>query len=65
MTQEQEEQLYLDKIAALKELYEEVDSLVKSGYDGPFMGEEIRSLMKAYRKAKWGDKDGQIEPTAE
>ena len=48
-----EEEL-LEKIKALKELYEELDSLVKSGYDGSFIGEEIRPLMKAYFKAKWG-----------
>jgi hypothetical protein len=57
MTREQQEQLYLDKISALIDLYKEVDSLVKSGYDGPFMGEDIRPLMQAYFKAKWGKKD--------
>jgi len=57
MTREEEEQFYLDKIAALKHLYEEVDSLVKSGYDGPFLGEEIRPLMEAYFKVKWPNKD--------
>lgn len=55
MTREQEEQYYLDRVAALIELYKEVDSLVKSGYDGPFIGEEIRSLMEAYIKAKWSN----------
>ena len=48
------EEVLLEKIAALKEVYEELDSLVKSGYDGPFIGEEISPLMKAYFKAKWG-----------
>ena len=55
MTREQEEQYYLDRVAALIELYKEVDSLVKSGYDGPFIGEEIRPLMEAYFKAKWSN----------
>jgi len=57
MTREQEEQLYLERISALIDLYKEFDSLVKSGYDGPFIGEEIRPLMQAYFKAKWGDND--------
>ena len=61
MTHEEEEQFYLDKISALIDLYKEVDSLIKSGYDGPFMGEDIRPLMQAYFKAKWGKKDE--EPT--
>jgi len=57
MTREEEEQLYLDKIAALKHLYEEVDNLVKSGYDGPFIGEEISPLLKAYLKVKYNNKE--------
>ena len=60
MTREEEEQILLDKIAALKDLYEEVDSLVKSGYDGPFIGEEIRPLMQAYLKAKWSKEYEQV-----
>jgi hypothetical protein len=51
-----EEELY-NKIAALKELYDALDSLIKSGYDGPFMGEDIRPLMLAYNKVKWGKQD--------
>ena len=54
MTREEEENYYLEKIKALKEVYDELDSLVKMGYDGPFIGEEISPLMKAYFKAKWG-----------
>ncbi len=53
-----EEELY-DKIAALKELYDALDSLIKSGYNGPFMGEDIRPLMLAYNKVKWGKQDEQ------
>jgi hypothetical protein len=60
MTREEEEQYLFDKIVALKHLYEEVDNLVKSGYDGPFIGEEIRPLMEAYFKAKWGNKYEQV-----
>ena len=59
MTLEQEEEFYLKRISALIHLYKEVDSLVKSGYDGPFIGEEIRPLMEAYFKAKWS-KDADI-----
>jgi hypothetical protein len=53
-----EEELY-NKIAALKELYDALDGLIKSGYDGPFMGEDIRPLMLAYNKVKWGKQDEQ------
>jgi len=53
-----EEELY-NKIAALKELYDALDSLIKSGYDGPFMGDDIRPLMLAYNKVKWGKQDEQ------
>jgi hypothetical protein len=60
MTREEEEQYLFDKVVALKHLFEEVDSLVKSGYDGPFVGEEIRPLMQAYFKAKWGNKYEQV-----
>ena len=60
MTREEEEQYLFDKVVALKHLYEEVDNLVKSGYDGPFIGEEIRPLMQAYHKAKWGNKYEQV-----
>jgi hypothetical protein len=60
MTREEEEQFLFDKIVALKHLFEELDSLVKSGYDGPFIGEEIRPLMEAYFKAKWGNKNADI-----
>lgn len=28
----------------LLKIYEEVDSLIRSGYDGPFMGEDIRGV---------------------
>ena len=53
MTQEQEEQYYLEKIKLLKELYEEVDNLLGRGYDGPMIGEEIAPLMRAYIKVKF------------
>ena len=55
MTDMTEEEL-LEKVKAIKEVFDELDSLVKSGYDGPFIGEEISPLMKAYFKAKWGKK---------
>ena len=55
MTREEEEQYLFDKIVALKHVFEELDNLVKSGYDGPFIGEEIRPLMEAYFKAKWSN----------
>lgn len=64
MTQEEEQEFYLNKIDNLIKLYKEVDALVKSGYDGPFIGEEIRPLMQAYFKAKWGNKYEQVEPAS-
>lgn len=46
------EEALLAHVAALKTLYEEVQSLVRSGYDGPFMGEEVRSVISAYIAAE-------------
>ncbi len=34
-----------DKLYVIKE---ELDDLMKMGYDGPFMGEEIRGLISSY-----------------
>lgn len=48
-----EELEYLENIKNLIDVWNELDILVKSGYDGAFMGEEIRPLMQAYIKAKW------------
>jgi hypothetical protein len=68
MTREQEEKYYLEKIALLKELYEEVDNLLGRGYDGPMMGEEIAPLMKAYIKVKFQkevtDDDAGVQPVS-
>lgn len=33
-------------------IYEELDDLVKMGYDGPFMGEEIHGLMHSLQEFK-------------
>jgi len=62
MTNEEQE-LYL-KLKNLKEshdklyvIMEELEDLIKMGYDGPFMGEEIRGLTSAYQEYKtWKDK---------
>lgn len=43
----------LNNIKNLIDVWNELDKLVKSGYDGAFIGEEIRPLMEAYIKAKW------------
>ncbi len=51
--QELNEEDLLANIKNLIDVWNELDILVKSGYDGAFMGEDIRPLMKAYRKAKW------------
>lgn len=50
-----------NKVVELKEgydklyvIYEELRDLVKSGYDGPFMGEDIRGLFHSYLEfEKW------------
>lgn len=53
-----EEELY-KKIVSLKKehellyvIFEEVDDLVKMGYDGPFMGEEVRGIFHAVNEYK-------------
>jgi hypothetical protein len=46
------EDKYLEHIKDLKELYDEVLSLIRSGYDGPFMGEEVRGVISACMKAE-------------
>ncbi len=46
------EQALLDHLTALKTLYLEVQSLVRSGYDGPFIGEEVRGVISAYITAE-------------
>ena len=33
-------------------IYEELDDLVKMGYDGPFMGEEIHGLLHSLQEFK-------------
>ena len=50
------EEAYLEHIAALKALYDEVRSFVHSGYDGPFMGEDIRGIMQTLRAAEATEK---------
>ncbi len=54
-----EEEILLQKIKRLKEsheklyvIMEELEDLIKMGYDGPFMGEEIRGLTSAYQEYK-------------
>lgn len=46
-----EEQNLLNTLSLFKKekemlfgIYEEINSLIKSGYDGPFMGEEVRQI---------------------
>lgn len=46
------EEALLAHLAALKELYMEVQQLVRSGYDGPFLGEEVRGVISAYLAAE-------------
>ncbi len=36
----------------LLRVYKELDSLIKIGYNGPFMGEEIRELTRAVQEYK-------------
>lgn len=59
-----EEQELFIKIAKMKRenelltvIFEEVDDLVKSGYDGPFIGEEVRGIFYAVNEYKKWRKD--------
>ena len=54
-----EEQILYEEIKKFKEgydklyvVYEEVDDLIKMGYDGPFMGEEVRGIFFAVNEYK-------------
>lgn len=58
MMTNEESELY-EKLVKLKRehellmvVFEEVDDLVKSGYDGPFMGEEVRGIFYAVNEYK-------------
>jgi len=62
----EEENLYFEKIKKMKRenellmvIFEEVDDLVKMGYDGPFMGEEVRGIFFAVNEYKKWKKDEQ------
>lgn len=57
-TKEEENDLY-NKLVSFKQerdyllnIYQEVDSLIRRGYDGPFMGEDIRDMFEAVNKYK-------------
>ncbi len=57
MTKEEEE--IFQKVIDLRRenellmvVFEEVNDLVKSGYDGPFMGEEVRGIFYAVNEYK-------------
>lgn len=61
-----EENLYFEKIKKMKRenellmvIFEEVDDLVKMGYDGPFMGEEVRGIFFAVNEYKKWRRDEQ------
>lgn len=54
-----EEEVLYQKIKLMKRenellmvIFEEVDELVKSGYDGPFMGEEVRGIFYSVNEYK-------------
>lgn len=40
-------------------IFEEIEDLIKMGYDGPFMGEEVRGVFFAVNEYKKWMKDGQ------
>lgn len=46
------EEALLSHLQALKTLYTEVQRLVRSRYDGPFIGEEVRGVIGAYIAAE-------------
>jgi hypothetical protein len=47
----EEDELY-EKIKLIKEVYDQLDSLIKSGYEGKITSKKARPLMDAYKKAK-------------
>lgn len=62
----EEENFYYEKIKQMKRenellmvIFEEVDDLVKMGYDGPFMGEEVRGIFFAVNEYKKWKKNEQ------
>jgi hypothetical protein len=67
---EEEENLYntlqrfkdgYDKLYVIKE---ELDDLVKMGYDGPFIGEEISGLLSSYNEfTRWENEQRRKEKT--
>ena len=66
MNQFSEEDILLQKIKLMKRenellmvIFEEVDELVKSGYDGPFMGEEVRGIFYSINEYKKWKKEVQ------
>lgn len=69
MTQEEEENKLFEKVVNLKHgydklyvIYEELRDLIKSGYDGPFMGEDIRGLFSSYLEfERWQDEQRRKE----
>jgi hypothetical protein len=36
------------KLVQLQKVFEEVEFLISSGYDGPFMGKPVENLFKAF-----------------
>lgn len=58
-----DEQELFDKLVLLKRenellkvVFEEVEELIKTGYDGPFMGENVRGIYYAYNEYnKWNN----------
>lgn len=59
-----EEEVLYSKIVNMKRenelltvIFEEVDELVKSGYDGQFIGEEVRGIFYAIKEYKQWRKD--------
>ena len=67
MTQQEEEDAIFQKVVRMKRenellmvIFEEVDELVKTGYDGSFMGEEVRGIFHAVNEyKKWRKNDKQ------
>ena len=67
-----EEQELFNKIASLKRenellkvVFEEVEELIKTGYDGPFLGESVRGIFYSYNEYnKWRHSEHRREKEA-
>lgn len=59
---ERERDQALSRFDACEDLIAAVRHLIHSGYDGPFMGDEVAELFEAFRKLEVLERDGATTP---